>query len=63
MSIERMPHEWDDDGCCIHCGFDGAEDYWLIEQKRHERTELTRWCPNRSSEPDDAGMDSASRLM
>lgn len=18
-------HEWDDDACCIHCGFDGAE--------------------------------------
>lgn len=18
-------HEWDDDGCCVRCGFDGAE--------------------------------------
>ena len=21
-------HEWDDDGCCVHCGFDGAEWHW-----------------------------------
>lgn len=21
-------HEWDDDGCCLHCGFDGAEYAW-----------------------------------
>lgn len=21
-------HDWDDDGCCIHCGFDGAEWHW-----------------------------------
>jgi hypothetical protein len=21
-------HEWDDDGCCTHCGFDGAEWNW-----------------------------------
>ena len=21
-------HEFDDDGCCIHCGFDGAEWHW-----------------------------------
>lgn len=21
-------HEWDDDGCCLHCGFDGAEWAW-----------------------------------
>lgn len=21
-------HEWDDDACCIHCGFDGAEWHW-----------------------------------
>ena len=21
-------HEWDEDGCCIHCGFDGAEYLW-----------------------------------
>lgn len=21
-------HEWDDDGCCVHCGYDGAEYVW-----------------------------------
>ena len=21
-------HEWDDDGCCVHCNFDGAEWHW-----------------------------------
>lgn len=26
MTIYATPqHEYDDDGCCIHCGFDGAE--------------------------------------
>ena len=25
---EQRHHEWDDDGCCIHCGFDGAEWHW-----------------------------------
>ena len=23
-----MGHEFDEDACCIHCGFDGAEWYW-----------------------------------
>ncbi len=23
-----MSHEYDDDGACIHCGFDGAEHHW-----------------------------------
>jgi hypothetical protein len=27
--MERIRHEWDDDGCCEHCGFDGAEAHWL----------------------------------
>lgn len=21
-------HQYDEDGCCIHCGFDGAEWHW-----------------------------------
>lgn len=25
-------HEFDDDACCIHCGFDGAEWSWLKRQ-------------------------------
>ena len=24
-SEKPLPHEFDDDACCIHCGFDGAE--------------------------------------
>lgn len=29
MSEQRpAPHEWDDDGCCVYCGFDGAEHWW-----------------------------------
>ena len=23
-ALKRL-HDWDDDGCCVHCGFDGAE--------------------------------------
>lgn len=26
--IESKPHKWDDDGCCIYCGLDGAEWRW-----------------------------------
>lgn len=25
---KRLPHTWDDDGCCTRCGFDGAEFVW-----------------------------------
>jgi hypothetical protein len=25
---ERVKHEYDDDGVCVHCGFDGAEWHW-----------------------------------
>lgn len=21
----HFPHDWDEDGCCIHCNFDGVE--------------------------------------
>ena len=24
----KAGHEWDDDACCKHCGFDGAEWHW-----------------------------------
>lgn len=27
-------HEFDDDGCCIHCGFDGAE-WHHLKQHMH----------------------------
>jgi len=26
--VRMKQHEYDDDGCCIHCGFDGAEWHW-----------------------------------
>ncbi|WP_157266513.1 hypothetical protein [Azohydromonas aeria] len=29
-TIQR--HEFDDDACCRHCGFDGAEWSWLKRQ-------------------------------
>ena len=25
---ERVEHDYDDDGVCLHCGFDGAEWHW-----------------------------------
>jgi len=25
---EQLHHDFDEDGCCIHCGFDGAEWHW-----------------------------------
>lgn len=31
-----MRHEWDEDGMCIHCGFDGAESAWLLRNLRLE---------------------------
>lgn len=33
---DRRPHEWDDDAICVHCGFDGAEDWWLNDRLRLE---------------------------
>lgn len=36
MSDDTEPrHEWDDDGCCIHCGFDGAE-WWHWKHNTYE---------------------------
>lgn len=26
--VAPRAHEWDDCGCCLYCGFDGAEWYW-----------------------------------
>jgi hypothetical protein len=28
LEREVRHHEWDDDGCCLHCNFDGAEWHW-----------------------------------
>lgn len=39
-------HEWDDDGCCIHCGFDGAEWHWwkhsTYEGRAHPEARMPR---------------------
>jgi hypothetical protein len=34
--MSRIAHEWDEDAICIHCGFDGAEDWWLNDNLRRE---------------------------
>lgn len=57
----KLPHEWNDDACCIHCGFDGAEDWWLNKQLRLEigndefnyrkeqgEFDAGRYCPKRN---------------
>lgn len=28
MPKAPAPHEFDDEACCVHCGFDGAEHWW-----------------------------------
>lgn len=48
-------HEWDDDGCCVHCGFDGAE-YWWWRRDTYEgramATEIPKCkVPNACGEP------------
>src|SRR5690349_12069366 len=36
-AVDNRPfHEWDDDACCIHCGYDGAEAWWLQSRLRIE---------------------------
>lgn len=50
---ERLPHEFDDDACCIHCGFDGAEEWWLRvactpDYAREPIPDYARWCEKRN---------------
>lgn len=33
-------HELDDDACCIHCGFDGAEEYHLRVSTVHPHARM-----------------------
>jgi hypothetical protein len=44
----RIFHDWDEDGCCVVCGFDGVEAHWLRSQThpddRSPRTEIERYC-------------------
>lgn len=37
-------HEWDDDGCCVHCGFDGAE-YWWWRRDTYEGRAMATEMP------------------
>lgn len=32
---DRHRHIWDDDACCIKCGFDGAEWDWIYRVNCH----------------------------
>lgn len=32
---QYLPHEWDEGGVCIHCGFDGAE-HWHWANSTYE---------------------------
>lgn len=41
------PHEWDDDACCIHCGFDGAEWWWINRHTPPGERELQPRCKPR----------------
>ncbi len=41
-------HEWNEDGCCIHCGYDGAEaDYYSRRGYAHEYPDLKGPCLKR----------------
>lgn len=42
-----MKHELDDDGVCIHCGFDGAEWWHLERMKEPENREPSPPCKER----------------
>ena len=61
--MNRLPHEWDDDAICIHCGFDGAEDFHINNNLRleigedeykyrrdHGEFDVGRYCPKRYAE-------------
>lgn len=34
--LKRKTHKYDDDGCCINCGFDGASHSWDMRSLRLE---------------------------
>jgi hypothetical protein len=44
-------HEFDDDACCIHCGFDGAEWSWLKRQG-HVSQDQQPLCERRPTTPE-----------
>lgn len=47
MNNTRLPHELDDDACCVHCGYDGAEVHHQVKLGVYERTDSDRWCEER----------------
>jgi hypothetical protein len=40
-------HEFDDDACCVHCGFDGAEWSWLKRQGQVSEDQRPLCIPRR----------------
>ena len=47
----RQYHELDDDGCCIHCGIDAAEEYHIRmsipEHSRPAKPDWAKYCDKR----------------
>lgn len=46
----RLPHEYDDDAVCIHCGFDGAEWWALYGMEEPELRAPKPECSERNPE-------------
>ena len=53
VAAPTLPHEWDDDACCIHCGHDGAESWHLAKFCGYELVESDRFCSIRPAALDD----------
>lgn len=47
----QQTHELDDDACCIHCGFDAAEEHWLRTrvppEAREKKPDWAIYCNRR----------------
>ena len=52
IQFANLPHEYDDDAICIHCGHDGAEAWHLRHsippEARPEEPQSDRFCTERS---------------
>lgn len=44
LPTNRLPHVWDDEACCIHCGADGAEIWHLTKFCGYETEDSDRFC-------------------
>jgi hypothetical protein len=54
MDARRLGHVWDDDACCIYCGFDAAEEYHLritcVEPgERQPQPDWATYCKKRGA--------------